>query len=313
MRASRLVLFALLAFAAAIPAAAQVNDTYVIPAAANNNGAFGTRWMTQISIFNPQVDYPLRVSVVFIPSGGARGIEKLIDVRANSVVFSDNILDDLFGVSGTGSLLIATFPEDNPGVPNDMVSRSFLVISNTYNNRASGTYGQTIPGVWTGLEDDGISAIAHGIRNIAREGWRTNVGAVNLGRTNVTLRMTIYNANGSKLLSNVPFGLPPLGHLQMPLPIEVDRGSIEFYLEDPSGEAVVFPYTTTIDALSGDSMYQTPVLLATAKSLYGKKAVDPMMAGRKIDTTTARNVRATVTSLGLASLVEEAAGFRIAK
>ncbi len=311
MRASRLLLVALVSIAAAFSASAQVNDTYVIPAVANNDGAFGTRWMTQISIFNPQLDYPLRVSIVFMPSGGLKGIEKLVDVRANSVVFSDNILDDLFDVSAKGALLIATFPEDNPGVPNDMVSRSFLVVTNTYNNRSSGTYGQTIPGVWTGLEDDGISSIVHGIRNLRNQGWRTNVGAVNLGRSNVMLRMTIYNANGVKLIDE-PLGLPPFGHLQVPLSIEVDRGTIEFLLDDPSGEAVVFPYTTTIDQLSGDSMYQTPILLATAKSLYGKKAIDPI-AGKRIDTATARTVRATATSLGVASLVEEKSGFRISK
>ncbi|HYR27088.1 MAG TPA: hypothetical protein VEU30_01395, partial [Thermoanaerobaculia bacterium] len=115
MRTSTLLLALLLLVA--IPAAAQVNDTYVIPAAANSAGNFGTRWMTQFSVFNPQLDWPLVVSVTYIPTGGGRGIEELIEIPANSLAYSDNLLDDLFDVSGGGSLLVATFPEDNPNVP----------------------------------------------------------------------------------------------------------------------------------------------------------------------------------------------------
>jgi len=133
-------------------------------------GNFGTRWLTQFSVFNPQLDHPLTVSVTFLPTGGGTGIERTFTVPANGTVLSDNILDDLFGLkTGSGGLLVATFPEDNPKVPNDVLSRSFLITTNTYNNVASGTYGQTIPGVWAGLQDftnDGISAVAHGIRNI---------------------------------------------------------------------------------------------------------------------------------------------------
>src|SRR5688572_17425139 len=132
--------------------------------------------MTQFSLMNPQLDYDLVVSITYIPTNGLQGFEELVEVPANSVAYSDNILDDLFGVeSGSGALLVATFPEDNPGVPDEVISRAFLVTTNTYNNSPSGTYGQTVPGVWAGLMDydtDGISAIAHGIRHIRRLGWR---------------------------------------------------------------------------------------------------------------------------------------------
>jgi hypothetical protein len=306
-------LLALLGVVLALPAAAQVNDTYVIPAAANTIGAFNTRWLTQISIFNPQVDYELRVSAVFIPTGGAQGIEVAIDIPPNAVFLTDDVLGEVFEVGGTGSLLIATFPEDNPGVPDDVISRSFLVISQTYNNSSTGTYGQTVPGVWTGLQDDGITSIAHGIRNITSEGWRTNVGAVNLGRRNVTMRVTVYDYDGNRILRDAPFNIPPMGHLQSLLPVQVDRGSIEFYIEDPSGEAVVFPYTSTIDQLSGDAVYQTPVLLASAGSLYGKKGFDPTQIGTKINTTHARQVRSTAKSIGSVKLVREGGKYYVVK
>ncbi len=303
---NRKSLLAVLLFSAmALPLAAQVNDTYVVPASANAPGAFGTRWQTRLSIFNPQLDYPLRVSITFMPSGGGKGNEVLVDIPRNAVALWDNVLADVFHMTGGGALLVATFPEDNPGVPNDVISRAILVHSETFNNVAGGTYGQTIPGIWTGLMDyqfDGISAVAHGIRNIASQGWRTNVGAVNLGRSQVTMNVSVYDYDGRVVRKDIPFILPPLGHMQDRLPVEVDRGSIEFRVVDPSHQAVVFPYVSTIDQLSGDPTYQSPALLASAKVLFSKGALatDALLSpGKKIDVNFARGIRETATRHGV--------------
>lgn len=307
MKTSRL--FRLVSFAvvlAALPLAAQVNDTYVIPVVGNVPGAFGTQWMSQFSLFNPQLDHALNVSVVFIPTGGGTSQEVLLNVPANSVVFTDNVLLEAFKVSNrTGSLLVATFPEDNPGVPNDVLSRSFLVTTNTFNNSPAGTFGQTIPGTWTGLQDyasDGISAVAHGIRHIARFGWRTNFGAVNLGDTNVTMRVTVYDADGRTVVKTT-YTVPRRGHMQSALPVEVDHGAVEFFVDDPSRKAVVIPYTSTIDQLSGDPTYQSPTLLASAKVLFSKRGMpDPASLGRKITIDDARLLRAAAQRKGFVFL-----------
>lgn len=321
MKTSRNLLLTTVLCMMAFPAAAQVNDTYVVPAAANVSGDFGTRWMTQVSVFNPQIDYPLVVSMTWLPTGGRPGIERLVEIPQNALFYSENILGDVFGVRDTGALLFATFAEDNPGVPNDILSRAFLVTTNTYNNSARGTFGQTIPGIWTGLLDydsDGISAISHGILNSTRLGWRTNVGAVNLGRCEVTLRVSVYDADGKTILDAAPMFIPPLGHLQDRLPVQVDGGSVEFFVEDPCVAddelyAVVFPYTSTIDELSGDPMYQSPTLLASASIIYGKKAtIDPHAVGKKIDTSYARGVRAQAMRLGKVQLERSARGWVVA-
>lgn len=317
----RLVLFALIAASLAFSggAQAQVNDTYVIPAAANVSGAFNTRWMTQFSVFNPQLDYPLTVTVVYLATNGAGRWEKSFAVPANSVAYSDNILDDLFDIAGTGSLLVATFPEDQLArVPNDVLSRSFLLTTNTYNNSAAGTFGQTIPGTWTGLQDyatDGISAVAHGVRNIDREGWRTNVGAVNLSGRTIVMRVNVYDADGRTVLKNAPFTLAPYGHVQDRLPIQVNRGSVEFFVDDPSREAVVFPYTSTIDQLSGDPTYQTPTLLASPASLFGKGAAvaATLNPGKRIGTDAARAARSGAQQMGEAKLTRTEQGLQIGR
>jgi hypothetical protein len=306
MRAFKFAVLVFLSLGASI-AVAQVNDTYVVPVAGNTPGAFNTRWMTQFSLFNPQ-SYELRVSVTYVPTLGGQGIEKILRVPANAVAFSDNILADLFSVQGGGALLVATFPEDNPGVPNTVLARSFLVTTDTFNNSSAGTYGQTIPGIWTGLQDfntDGISAVAHGIRNLSRQGWRTNIGAVNLGRSSVRMRLNVYDIDGHTIARDIPFNIPPLAHLQDSLPVEVDRGSIEFFIDDATKQAVVFPYVSVIDRLSGDPTYQAPTLLASASILF-KKAIEPASIGKKIDIDFAREVRATASHLGEGELKTEA-------
>jgi hypothetical protein len=291
---------ALLLLLFSIPAFAQINDTYIVPVVGNLPGAFGTRWMSQVSIFNPQVDVPLKVSVVYLPTGGGQGSEVLLTVPPNSVALADNVLQEWFKIdNGSGALIVATFPED--GNPSDLVARSFLVTSDTFNNSKSGTYGQTIPGLWTGLQDyatDGTSAISHGIRHISKYGWRTNFGGVNLGDSPVTLRMNIYDVDGHTILKDATYTLPAQGHGQWPLPVEVDRGSVEFFVDDASKSAVVFPYTTTIDQYSGDPTYQSPALLATAKFLYGKGTVTPTTLGRKFTIDDARAIRLKATMLG---------------
>lgn len=318
VKTPKLLLLAALICLASLPAMAQLNDTYVITASGNSRGAFGTHWMTRFTIFNPHLDSTLNVSVSFLPTGGAPGPEKLIELPPNSIAFSDNILDDLYGIEGSGSLLVATFADDNPDLPDDVLSRSFLVTTDTFNNTPNGTYGQTIPGVWAGLLDydsDGISSIAPSVRH--GNGWRTNVGAVNLGSCAVNLLVSVFDADGNTILSEAPLPIPPYGHNQEPLPVPVEVGSVEFAVADPCAAddvryAVVFPYTSTIDNRTGDPTYLTPTLLAEPGILFAKgQKIDPTSLGKKIDSTYARKVRNHAVRTGTANLKREAAGWRI--
>ena len=304
----RNILLAALLIVGSTPVFAQLTDTYIIPAAANAPGSNNTRWLTQFSLFNPHLDYSLIVSVTTLPTGGRQGEEVLVTLPPNATYISDNVMLDLFDENGSAALLVTAFPEDNEDVEDSVIARAFLVNSNTYNNAANGTYGQTVPGVWTGLLDfatDDISAVAHGIDNSTRLKFRTNIGAVNLGRCEVTVLVNAYDADGFIVLDQAKLKVPPLAHIQDRLPVTLEGGSVEFFLDDPCVEdddryAIVFPYTSTIDDLSGDPRYQYPTLLATPNIIYGKKGknADPTQIGKKIDVAYARNVRASAKRVG---------------
>ncbi|HXI12900.1 MAG TPA: hypothetical protein VNM92_09650 [Thermoanaerobaculia bacterium] len=295
MKALRYVSIAFAAlFVSTVSVVAQVNDTYVIPVVANTAGANNSIWTTELNVFNPQ-SHELKVSIVFLPQGGGAGDRFDFKVPANSNAWTMNVIDDLFDRSGLGSLLIATFPELNPSVPNDVLSRAFLVNSKTFNTASNGTFGQQAQGVWTGLEDydsDGISAVAHGVRNFGApgiSGFRSSIGASNIGRNSVTMRVSVYDADGKTVADRIPFVIPPQGHIQDRLPVQVDRGSVEFTVDDPTRDAVVFPYVTVADNRTNGPVYLNPVLLASPKSLFFKMGGQRQI-GRTIELARAREI-----------------------
>ncbi len=319
-----LLLVAAILFAVAVPASAQVYDTFIIPAAGNTSGAGGTTWGTELSIFNPQ-GHTLFVSVTFLPSGLAQGSEVLVEIPSNQTFSTDNVVRDVFKRSGTGAMLVATFPEDNKHVTNPtIIALSFIVRSKTFNNASSGTFGQAIPGVISGLMDfptEELSAISTGIRNFGSagvSGYRTNVGALNLGRYTVRVLVNVYDELGRTVAKDLPFDVPPQGHIQDRLPVTIDRGSIEFFVfdpgaKDPDGYAVVFAYASVVDNRSGDPVYVDPVLLASPDYLYGTGKTLPkdlLNLGKKIDKEYARRVRASAEHVGVASMVTRADGTR---
>jgi hypothetical protein len=301
---SSLFLFLLLA---AAPLSAQISDVYVVPAAADTPGAAGTYWMTDFHVMNPQ-GYPLRATLVYLPSGGGVGSTFKFDIGANETVWADNIVAEFDSSATTGALLLAVLPEDNLSVdPDDYLGLSLVLQTRTFNTGPAGTLGQGIPGAITGLLDlelDGLTAIATGIRNFGAagvNGFRTNVGALNLGRSSATLYVAAFNAAGEEV-GAADFPLPPQGHVQHLLPFTLDHASLEFWVVDPSPsyDDFVFPYVSIVDNRTGDATYIEPKLLASPSFIA------PFKTGRRTAATPIRTdqVRAVIESaryLGVAT------------
>jgi hypothetical protein len=303
---SSLFLFLLLV---AAPLSAQISDVYIVPAAADTPGGAGTYWMTDFHVMNPQA-YPLRATLVFLPTGGGVGSTFKFDIGANQTVWADNIVAQFDNVTKpTGSLLLAVLPEDNLSVAeDDYLGLSVVLQTRTFNNTSSGTLGQGIPGAITGLLDlelDGLSAIATGIRNFGAagvNGFRANIGALNLGRSSATLYVAAFNAAGEEV-GAADFPLPPQGHVQHLLPFTLDHASLEFWVVDPSPsyEDFVFPYVSIVDNRTGDATYIEPKLLASPSFIA------PFKTARRTATTPIRTdqVRRVIESaryLGVATV-----------
>lgn len=303
------------------PASAQVYDTFIVPIVGYTNGGGGTVWASEVAIFNPQ-PHTLFVSVTFLPSGLGEGSEVLVEIPSNQTFVVDNALHDLYSRDGTGSLLFATFPDDNTHVSDPtIINLSYVVQTRTFNNASTGTYGQGIPGIISGMMDfptEQLTAVASGINNYGKigiDGFRSNLGALNLGRYEVRILINVYDKEGRTVAQDLVFDVPPLGHIQQALPVIIEKGTIEFFVydpgaNDPSDFAVVFPYVSVVDNRSGDGTYINPVLLASPAYLYGKQAIggSTTEVGKKVDKLIAIRARDRAPRLGNVRLVPDAFG-----
>lgn len=292
-------LFAVALFGFSFPVSAQVHDIYVLPAIISQAGAGGTQWSSEIHMFNPQ-PHRLWITLVYIPSGGGPGLTlEPFPLESQMTAYAEDVLRDVFEIEGRGSLLIAAFAEDNTHVQDDPLVRSFIANGKNANTTSFGTYGVSMPGVSSGLQDyftDGISAVSAGVHNygvIGASGYRAAVGAVNLGRYSTTLIVSVYDAEGDVLVDQKSFFLPPQGHIQDALPSLVEHGSVEFYVDDPTDSAVVFPYVTVVDNRTGDGIHIDPVLIADPADLLtkGKTVNAAGSIGTRVSATIARDLR----------------------
>jgi hypothetical protein len=163
-----------------------------------------------------------------------------------------------------------------------------------------------------------LSAVAVGINSygsIGVNGFRTNVGALNLGRFEVRVLINVYDEEGRLVAGDLAFDVPPLAHFQDRLPVNVTRGTIEFFVFDPGANdpenfAVVFPYASIVDNRSGDGTYVNPVLLASPGYLYGKQAkgISTTEIGKKVDKEIAKRARDHAEHLGNVRLVPDEHG-----
>jgi len=133
--------------------------------------------------------------------------------------------------------------------------------------------------------------VAHGIRNISRLGWRTNVGAVNLGRTNVTLRINIYDGAGKTITKNATLDIrrSVIGRRHFPLRSMADRSSssltirlIKQWSSPTHRQSTSFP---AIRRTRADASGQREDVVQDGDAAAAGRL------GRKIDTDFARGVR----------------------
>lgn len=150
MSFTRYLLAASILVGSSAVAAAQAD--LVIPAAAATEGAGGSRWSTEVIFHNAGiVDAPVTLS--FHNVNGEVGQAEAILPARSTTVFQD-IVGAIFGVGGTGAILIET---------EDTLVGKLAVTSRTYNrgrDDSVGEYGQGIPALTaSGSLSDGDTGV----------------------------------------------------------------------------------------------------------------------------------------------------------
>ncbi|TAM56695.1 MAG: hypothetical protein EPN53_01210 [Acidobacteria bacterium] len=258
----RLVVLVAVVAAVAVPAAArEMSSAYVVTAVANLQGAGGTDWHTDLTLYNPHKTV-LYVKLVFLPtdqdnSGGAP-TAPLVDLQPWETLNLWDVLGpsgfDVRGEKGAMLVYADTAANNCPSAAGDTTC-DFAVFARNYTldpTRASGEFGQDFPGVPSGLGVDS-SVIAY-MPQISDNGdFRTNVGVASWTADWVTVREDVQDVSGN-IIGRYDHTIPPNGHRQWRLEVgDLTGGTVAVYIASGPSDAMVYPYATVVDNTTGDA------------------------------------------------------------
>lgn len=246
---NRLATFVVIVIAAASVGGAADQFFHV---AAHNPGVNDTMWLTDAQVFNPDAVNSIDVSLSFLEAGedeAKDGDEVTITVGPRQAVVLEDLVSSVLGRAESGSIRLAS---DSP----------FFASSRTYNigDGESGTYGQYIAAA------SSEEAVAQGIlllasNDPATDGFRTNIGFVNPGSSEVSIEVSVYDTDMGMLIGSTTLDLSPLGFQQLNdifgivgTPIQVRTNATIQYL----ASAPVLAYASVVDNTSGDAIFVTP-------------------------------------------------------
>jgi hypothetical protein len=157
-------------------------------------------------------------------------------------------LQQLLATAGQGALLVT--PETG----------LLAATSRAYNDLGPGTFGQLVPAVTATAgfgPDEAVRLIQLAHSTDPGEGFRTNLGFVNLGDQELDLQVSLYGGDGSHL-RNRSLHLGPCEHAQennifRNLTISLDSAYAE--VASTTSDASYFVYASVIDNRTGDPMY----------------------------------------------------------
>ena len=209
-----------------------------VAAAANTGGAQGSTWRTDLALLN-RSGAVANVEVRYRSDEG--GAETSMNVLGHG---EQRILADVvggMGMTGGGSLEVFS---DQP----------VLASSRTYSTSDDGTYGQYLDGVaLAGTAEAGQTVWLPQLQQ--NDAFRTNIGFLNTGDLQVSVRVRLFDASGELLAARLKT-LAPRARLQMQEPFsrianrdDIDAGYASVTVE--SGEGVI-AYASVIDNATND-------------------------------------------------------------
>jgi len=246
----------------------------ILPVAARNHGAEGTRWITSLELFNTS-ESETRAALYFNLSGVDNtqpAASARILLPARSSLSLDDLLDRSFGI------------DEAMGSVDIVASAPLMVHGRIFNTGASeGSYGQLVPALpveWAigdesqnGLNAKADSAVVFGI--VEDEHFRTNLGISNVSGS--PLDISITPLEGTRVLADsLAIFIPPYSHRQVSRILDVfglSSEGREIRLElsvIPPSAGRFLAYASRIDNLSGDAVFimgehETPMPAASAE------------------------------------------------
>ncbi|MEN8164268.1 MAG: PKD domain-containing protein, partial [Acidobacteriota bacterium] len=225
-------------------------ESLFIPTSAHVAGAGGTVWRTDLEIHNPgasQATYTIELLERNQPNPDPSSSDFTLNAGAG-VRYTD-VLGEIFGFDGAAALRITP------------TQGTITASSRTYNQTPEGTYGQFIPAVTAGAAIDSVTSLPlthlseSGSQN---QGYRTNIGFLNITNQTFDVRVDLYDENGV-LLDMKVVTLRPFEHKQVDRIFRpVASGGLDncyAHVSTAEAEGRFLAYGSVIDNRSGDPVY----------------------------------------------------------
>lgn len=225
-----------------IPATLPDTLLQVVPAAFRGDGYHGTRWRSDLWLTNPSSDAAVS-QVAFRDRSGAVAAQKAFTVAAGNTLAIRDVLDTLALPAAAGTLAIAS-------------DRPLLATTRSWTPGANGSFGQFIPAFDTRRAIGSGDAASTAIQLESSTRYRTNVGAAETAGEPATVRVRLYDANGTQIfVKEVP--IPAFGQMQFNFANEgaPTFGNGRATFEVAGGAGRVLAYASVVDNLSGDPVF----------------------------------------------------------
>jgi PKD repeat protein len=215
-----------------------------IPAVGRAPGVNNTFWRSDVTLFNPGLT-TMNVALRYLAAGqDNRGaISHNVTISPSRTVVIADVAQALGISTGSGALQVLWTTATGPIV----TSRTYITTDN------GGTYGQSIDPV-TSFGND---SFVPGLRSDSS--YRSNVGFVNGGDTQLTITATLLSDTGA-ILGTAQLGLSPRSQVQYSVSALFPAANIPNFgtltlLAHADGASTLFAYGSIIDNASGDPVF----------------------------------------------------------
>ena len=216
---------------------------------------FGAYYKTRLTLLNPNGGTLALLFYLLSPSGPLGPVS--YTVPATSSVTFDNALQDLFSYTGGGGLVIYT----DPSTPNR--GDQFVVSAQVYVEGPNGLYTTPIPAMTAGDQvhtpfDTPGESVSVGVQVDAQN--RANVACANDASTSTSVVTATLHDNSGVQIWQTTMTLGPGVWQQVPVPVNVERGSISWVATG----SITYCYAVNVNDTSNDGTLLPPTAVTTS-------------------------------------------------
>ncbi len=215
-----------------------------IAAAAHSPGQNSSVWRTNVELANPGSS-AVQATLDYLPfdQDNTHFTSQSVTVPAGQAVRLADIVSSVFDTDGAGAIRV------HAG------SGQLLVTSRTYDQEDNGTLGQFIP---SRPASDAITSGQSGALIGLRESsdFRTDIGMVNLGASQITISAKYYRADGTQIASK-PYTVKPYSFIQKSIPVSESANLSGGFavLTSSTPNAAFLAYASVVDNTSQDPTF----------------------------------------------------------